>query len=906
MEKIGSYQIVRSLGKGGMGEVFLAYDPVCKREVALKRMRPELVEHLILKERFLREAHVASRLTHPSIVPIFSIEQAEGMSYYTMPYVAGQTLKEILKATLDEERKGEITHPIGRSIPALARIFLAVCEAIAYTHAKGILHRDLKPDNIIVGNYGEVLILDWGLADFIGKEEKILDTEVKGDYKDLTDPGKVPGTLNFLAPERARSEPSTVATDIYSLGVLLYQLLTLRPPFHRESMKHFRKTMHLERLVDPQERSPYRDIPEHLADIAKKCLQYAPSERFSSVDVIIHELKRFLEGKPEWVPAGALDVHRKEDWEFQEHILIAKHMAITRSPDVMEWVSLMISKASFTGNTKIDTKIRVKNGCQGIGLLTCVPELPERKGLEEGYSLWIGTWQNRGLSLFHSGVEVMTLPDVYLHEETWQSLSIQKIDSDLFFYLNGDLLFHYVSHTPMTGTHVGILCRDGEFTLEPLQVQIGSQNALVRCLAIPDAFLACKLFGKALVEYRRIASSFSGRTEGREALFRAGITLLEQATSSTRKKEREHLYLLALDEFGKLRQTPGAPLEYLGKSLVYKATGEIEEEIKCLELCLRKYPKHPLLKLVRQQVTFRLHESSARDRIAAYHFALLALCQLPQIFEAQDMQRLLSALKKHLESLPFLPDASTEAIAFWLARPIPLVEQIESSSEKTANAFYALLAMGLHEWVRENLHLCKDPEESQWIACALLFFEKGIKNAFASFPKQPSKEALRCALFLFDQALLYGKSREALPLFDERFSSVDFDALHIRALLLENRWVEAGHRLDRYSEEERLDEYSPLFALMGCYLRKTCGKEAALSHFSGCIELHHPPTTLLLSYFLQGKTEWLSQAFVWEKIHLQRDLHLFYHCAKNAKKAKEALKQIKKELKSVHSAYSYP
>ena len=263
-EKIDHYQILKSLGKGGMGEVFLAYDPFCKRQVALKQIRGELKDHPIMKERFLREARVAAQLTHPSIIPIFSIDPSPEKTYYTMPYVEGETLKQILKQSIQEEREGEVQHPIGSSILALTRIFLSVCEAIAYTHSKGIVHRDLKPDNIIVGKYGEVLLLDWGLADFIGKTETFAEEEeeAEADYIDLTRPGKVPGTLNYIAPERVRGESSQASTDIYSLGIILYQLLTLRVPFNRVSVKNFRKSMHLEKLTDPVEIAPYRDIPK--------------------------------------------------------------------------------------------------------------------------------------------------------------------------------------------------------------------------------------------------------------------------------------------------------------------------------------------------------------------------------------------------------------------------------------------------------------------------------------------------------------------------------------------------------------------------------------------------------------------------------------------------------------------
>ena len=140
-----------------------------------------------------------------------------------MPFVEGETLREILRTARSQEKEGKISHPIGQSIPALIRIFLNVCEAMAYSHAKGILHRDLKPDNVLVGKYGEVLIFDWGLADFIGKPSAAEELSTPPERtpndnaeeeKDLTDPGKVPGTLNYLAPERVIGHASIIPVPI--------------------------------------------------------------------------------------------------------------------------------------------------------------------------------------------------------------------------------------------------------------------------------------------------------------------------------------------------------------------------------------------------------------------------------------------------------------------------------------------------------------------------------------------------------------------------------------------------------------------------------------------------------------------------------------------------------------------
>ncbi len=124
-----------------MGEVFLAHDSSCGRDVALKRMRDKWLDNETMKNRFLREARVAAQLAHPSIIPIYSIEEG----FYTMPYIEGETLKEIIKVTQEQAHKGEPLHPIGHSVPALVRLFLNICGAVAYSHSRGVLHRDLSP-----------------------------------------------------------------------------------------------------------------------------------------------------------------------------------------------------------------------------------------------------------------------------------------------------------------------------------------------------------------------------------------------------------------------------------------------------------------------------------------------------------------------------------------------------------------------------------------------------------------------------------------------------------------------------------------------------------------------------------------------------------------------------------------
>ncbi len=862
--KIKNYSIKKSLGKGGMGEVFLAYDEICEREVALKQIRADLLQYKTMQSRFLKEARIASQLTHPSIIPIYSIDQ----EFYTMPYIEGETLKQILRTTREQEKKGEPLHPIGSSIPALIQIFFSICQAIAYTHSKGILHRDLKPENIIVGKYGEVLILDWGLAERLSDPKEPTEVIPGSDISELTRPGKIVGTLTYMAPERARHEPASFQTEIYALGVILYQLLTLRLPFHRHSLAEYRKIMDRETFIDPTERSPYRDIPHALCDIVKKCLARRKEERYRTVEELLADLKNYSEGKPEWIPLASLDLQNKNDWEFQENVLLAKHIAITRTTDVMEWVTLMISKAPFAGNIKLQTTVRLNSDGQGVGFLFNVPEASLRTGVEEGYCLWLG---RNECKLFRSNVEVMHIPGPCLPANASVEISIEKIDNHVRFYLNGSLKLHFLSHTPLVGTHVGCLFRDAEFTMRPLHIAVGSQNVMVKCLAVPDAFLASKDFAKAYAEYRRISTSFPGRAEGREAQFRAGVTLLEEGLSHKKKKEREKFFALAQDEFGKLRGTPGAPLEYLGKSLIYKAEDDVEEEVKCLELALRKYPKHPLLPILEEHIAFRLHESSLHHRQGAYLLTLLCLRHLPHLFSNSDHQKLLASLEKHLEPLSFLKNGPVSLqLAFWLNKPFALLEML--SKETAEDLLFCLYKLGHIDLVKEQLPHYPLP-------------------AIADLLKGKYQESMdaRTVAALFETALLSQNTTALLPHLT--------GPLRIWALLLENKIDEAGALLKKHSQEELKKESNPLHFLYGCYLRAAEGEKRALEHFATHSHVPHPHSWALLGHYLLGTVDF-DELFAWERIQLFRQLMLYYHVAGEPAQLKSFQKKLMAELKN--------
>ena len=298
------YERVRHLAKGGMGEIHLAHDRQLQRHVALKLMTPAVAASASLARRFTQEALVLGRLDHPHIVPIHDLGvDAGGQNYYAMKYVRGTTLKDVLNGLRQGQSNVVNRYPLHQ----LLRIYQKICDAVAYAHAKGIIHRDLKPANIMLGEYGEVFVMDWGLAKIINQDEELLpqsdeSTECGTRY------GTVMGTPGFMAPEQAegRLEAINQRTDIYSLGAILYNILTLRAPFAGggaevlEKVKAGQITAPTKLANEPNAavlvHCPERRVPDALAAVAMEALQRDAAKRYPAVEALQRDLAAWQSG----------------------------------------------------------------------------------------------------------------------------------------------------------------------------------------------------------------------------------------------------------------------------------------------------------------------------------------------------------------------------------------------------------------------------------------------------------------------------------------------------------------------------------------------------------------------------------------------------------------------------------
>ncbi|HHO50560.1 MAG TPA: serine/threonine protein kinase, partial [Deltaproteobacteria bacterium] len=228
------FEIQTSLGQGAMGEVFRVWDRSLRRSMAMKTVRPERAEGSGVLDRFVAEAQLTSQLRHPAIVPVHELGRLpDGRLYYTMREIRGRTLGSVLRALHEASDGSWGTTADGWSLHRVISVFRSACEAVGHAHARGVVHRDLKPSNVMVGEFGEVQIIDWGIAKVIGVPEDPVQIDRQAKDADATRLGDVIGTPAYMAPEQAYGLNDRVdaRTDVYALGAVLYEVLSGRPPY---------------------------------------------------------------------------------------------------------------------------------------------------------------------------------------------------------------------------------------------------------------------------------------------------------------------------------------------------------------------------------------------------------------------------------------------------------------------------------------------------------------------------------------------------------------------------------------------------------------------------------------------------------------------------------------------------
>ena len=292
------YVDFQPLAEGGTAKLQTCFDQNLRRTVVYKSLHPHLRDSEVETKRFLREARVTGLIAHPGTVPLYELGRGlDGSLYFTMKLLRGRDLRAIINDLVVGNVKTRREFSLNRLIDVL----IAACQTVAYAHTLGVIHRDLKPANILVGAFGEVTVLDWGLAKVQGEDDSSADELAEGKTAlalELTQPGKRYGTPLYMSPEQATADPNLdERTDVYNLGSVLFEMLTRKNLVWGNDVDEVLEQILNRPTPIPSEAAPGLQMPKELEAITLKALAKNPDERYKSVQAFAADLSRYRDGE---------------------------------------------------------------------------------------------------------------------------------------------------------------------------------------------------------------------------------------------------------------------------------------------------------------------------------------------------------------------------------------------------------------------------------------------------------------------------------------------------------------------------------------------------------------------------------------------------------------------------------
>jgi serine/threonine protein kinase/Leucine-rich repeat (LRR) protein len=482
------YRVGRIIAQGGMGILHEAYDTNCRRTVAMKVLLPDQITNPEELLRFVEEAQITAQLEHPNIVPIHEVGlDSDSRVYYTMKYVRGCTLTDVLLGLRRGDMQTVKAYPLSR----LLNIFQKVCDAVAFAHARRVIHRDLKPDNIMLADYGEVLLVDWGLAKPFGTREpnasrhstpdpEVVERDVIRSLRSeeigsglQTMSGHIMGTPGFMAPEQARVQTDCLSphSDIYSLGAVLYSILTLSPPLRPSQYKTGRElieAIHANQITPPihchhhtedEQQIPFPHcpdglIPEPLSRITMRALSTDIHSRYQTVPELQQSIEAYQNGTA-WNLITDDDFSKPECLQHWESI--GGHSELydgalrmhSGEPQILRF------KQDIPGDVRLEYQAHIRSVyLNNLGCFIAAINAGNRKAIPySGYEFCFGAYDNSLNLLSRADQKIWSENASPLARHTVYNVIAERSGNHLSLTVNGKQIFAVDDPDPLSGAN---------------------------------------------------------------------------------------------------------------------------------------------------------------------------------------------------------------------------------------------------------------------------------------------------------------------------------------------------------------------------------------------------------------------------------------------------------------------